>query len=227
VPFGSVSGICLVGDQLVCVTAESCTIGFVGTNAHQALVFNRASPRLQGVCDGNGIGVVHAISGDALLCGLTQSHVIRWIDIAKNQEASVFIGHVARVEHCVSWDRDLFASAGCDDSVKLWDRRTGCVPIGDLAVRKVTSMSQSCRSLTIGFAESSIGVLDLRERILSPAVGLTTNYYTPVNVCYDEENENVFIFGIGQVNRTISWPFTRPDSDPNYIFRRWRHIRLD
>jgi WD40 repeat protein len=212
---------------LACVNANACTIDLIGLDSHTGrLGCEVVSPQFQLSCPVDGISVINAIGDGRLLCGFTQSVVIRLVDAAAIRESSVFIGHVGRVTHIATITSDLFSSAGEDGSVKLWDLRSGAVPVSDLAIHEVSCLSASSRGLTVGFDGSSIGIVDLRNGFLSPSSGFKTNSYTPMRVCYHEEAQKVFIFGVGFPGRTVSGPADWTGLDPRYLFRCWCNIEI-
>ncbi|KAH0788326.1 hypothetical protein GPJ56_007800 [Histomonas meleagridis] len=139
-----------------------------------------------------------APTNDKLMCCITGSCALRMIS-ATGDEIRTFAGHCAPVTGVVHMGNEVFASFSSDSTVRIWDSRQ-FLPVTTISApdSSVCCLSGTPEYVICGFHNKKIGVVDLRKPSGKAILGVNTQDYEPINMCYDQNYDTLAMFGITQ-----------------------------
>lgn len=138
-----------------------------------------------------------SIVGNKIVCGVSKSCSPRLIEVDGKEERA-FIGHCDQVTDIIRLTDTSFASLGKDQSIRIWDINDSS-PLTTIIMSdmiSIISLSSSSKYLFCGCGNQKIGVIDFQKSPGGKVVlGISTDDFEPTIHYYDEQIDNLYIFG--------------------------------
>jgi WD40 repeat protein len=152
-----------------------------------------------------------------LLYGAASSPIVRMI-AADGREVRSFVGHTAPVKMLARLNDSLFASGADDGTIRVWDVRER-FPVVSVTTDAIGTacLAGSSEYLVAGMRNRVVDVLDLRGAIGRPVLEVATQDYEAVHLQYNQSNDVLAMFGVGE--RADGKVFESGDPFSSRVFR--------
>jgi WD40 repeat protein len=136
-----------------------------------------------------------------LVCGITGGSLLRLLSL-EGREERVFVGHCGPVTRLQRLSDATFASAGQDDTVRIWDVRDRN-PLSTILLPhiSVTALTGSEDLVVCGFQSRCVGIVDLKKNV--PLIGVQTQDFVPKSVAFDQSSGALYVFAVRESEQRL------------------------